>query len=139
MDWLIHQMDVCCWAKNAWPVSAQGHGGRQVRTDPDQLFDHYAVEYTFPDGTRMLSQGRHITGCWNYAGGVLHGSKGSAHTGEGMYNPRLYRGYRQTAENVIWEYKGPKSDPYQVEHDLLFESIRQNKPYNETEPAPRRR
>ena len=106
LDWLIHQMDVCCWAKNAWPVSAQGQGGRQVRTEPDQLFDHYAVEYTFPDGTRMFSQGRHIAGCWDYAGSILHGSKGSAHTGEGVYNPRLYKGYRQTAENVIWAVQG---------------------------------
>ncbi len=31
-DWLIHNIDVCCWAKNAWPVSVQGMGGRQVRT-----------------------------------------------------------------------------------------------------------
>ena len=46
LDWLIHDIDVCCWAKDAWPVSAQGQGGRQVRTEPDQLFDHYAVEYT---------------------------------------------------------------------------------------------
>jgi predicted dehydrogenase len=133
LDWLIHDIDVCCWIKDAWPVSVQGQGGRQVRTEPDQLFDHYAVEYTFPDGTRMLSQGRHIAGCWDYSGSILHGSKGSAHTGEGVYNPRLYKGYRQNSENVIWEYKGPKSDPYQVEHDVLFESIRQNQPYNETE------
>ncbi|MFW6162311.1 MAG: Gfo/Idh/MocA family protein, partial [Planctomycetota bacterium] len=52
LDWLIHNLDVCCWVKDAWPVSAQGQGGRQVRNAADQLFDHYAVEYTFPDGTR---------------------------------------------------------------------------------------
>ncbi|MFP4058530.1 MAG: Gfo/Idh/MocA family protein, partial [Candidatus Brocadiia bacterium] len=52
LDWLIHNLDVCCWVKDAWPVAAQGQGGRQVRSVPDQLFDHYAVEYTFPDGTR---------------------------------------------------------------------------------------
>lgn len=64
LDWLIHNLDVCCWVKNAWPVSAQGQGGRQVRTESDQLFDHYSVEYTFADGTRMLAQGRHQTSCW---------------------------------------------------------------------------
>jgi len=47
LDWLIHNLDVCCWCKDAWPVSAQGQGGRQVRTAADQLFDHYAVEYRF--------------------------------------------------------------------------------------------
>ena len=60
LDWLIHNIDVCCWCKDAWPVSAQGQGGRQVRTEPDQLFDHYAVEYTFADGTRLFAQGRHM-------------------------------------------------------------------------------
>lgn len=133
LDWLIHQMDICCWAKNAWPVSAQGQGGRQVRTVPDQLFDHYAVEYTFVDGTRMMSQGRHITACWDYAGSLIHGSKGLAHTGEGVYNPKIYKGYQQSSSNVAWAYKGPGTNPYQVEHDRLFAAIRQDKPYNETE------
>ena len=53
LDWLIHNLDVACWVKGGWPVSAQGQGGRQLRTEPDQLFDHYAVEYRFADGTRL--------------------------------------------------------------------------------------
>ena len=106
LDWLIHQLDVCCWAKDAWPVSAQGQGGRQVRTEPDQLFDHYAVEYTFADGTRMMAQGRHIAGCWNYSGSLIHGSKGTVHTGEGVYKPRIYKGYKQRREDVTWQYHG---------------------------------
>lgn len=133
LDWLIHNLDVCCWSKNAWPTSAQGQGGRQVRTDPDQLFDHYAVEYTFPDGTRMFAQGRHMNNCWNFFGDVIHGSKGSAVIGEGIANPKIYKGYSQKSGNLAWQYKGPKCNPYQFEHDLLFEAIRQDKPYNETE------
>jgi len=133
LDWLIHNIDVCCWVKNAWPVSAQGQGGRQVRTQPDQLFDHYAVEYSFADGTRLFAQGRHMRNCWNFFGGVIHGTEGSAVLGEGIRNPRIYKGHRQTPENVTWQYKGPRSNAYQVEHDLLFEAIRQDKPYNETE------
>jgi len=133
LDWLIHNIDVSCWIKDAWPISAQGHGGRQVRTEPDQLFDHYSVEYTFADGTRMQAQGRHIAGCWDYWGVVAHGSKGSAVLGEGKPDPRLYKGYNQTPENLIWNYKGAPSNSYQYEHDLLFDAIRQDKPYNETE------
>ena len=83
LDWLIHNLDVCCWVKNAWPVSAQGQGGRQVRREPDQLFDHYSVEYSFADGTRLQAQGRHMNGCWGFFGDVIHGSKGSAILGEG--------------------------------------------------------
>ena len=123
--------------KNAWPVSAQGQGGRQVRTEPDQLFDHYAVEYSFGDGTRMVAQGRHIAGCWDGWYGIIHGASGSAILGEGVPHPRLYKGHNQTAENLIWQYKGPPCNHYQYEHDLLFAAIRQDQPYNETDSPPR--
>ena len=133
LDWLIHNIDVCCWVKDSWPVSAQGQGGRQVRTEPDQLFDHYAVEYSFADGTRLFAQGRHLAGCWDFFGDVIHGARGSAILGEGQPKPRLYKGHQPSRESQIWQYDGPTCNAYQNEHDLLFEAIRQEKPYNETE------
>ena len=133
VDWLIHNIDVCCWVKNGWPVSVQGMGGRQTRKENDQLFDHYASEYTFADGTRMFAQGRHIGKCYDFFGDIIHGAKGSAVLGEGVTQPRIFKGWKQTGENQIWTYKGPGCDHYQVEHDLLFDAIRNDKPYNETE------
>lgn len=133
LDWLIHNLDVCCWVKDAWPVSAQGQGGRQVRTEPDQLFDHYAVEYHFADGTRLFAQGRHQANTWGFFGDIIHGAKGSAVLGEGIPHPKLFKSHQQTTENQIWQYKGAPCNQYQVEHDLLFAAIRENKPYNETE------
>ena len=133
VDWLIHNIDVCCWVKDAWPVSVQGMGGRQVRRDADQLFDHYAAEYTFSDGTRMMAQGRHISKCHDFFGDIIQGATGSAILGEGQANPRLFKGHNQTSENLIWKYEGPASDAYQNEHDLFFDAIRNDKPYNEAE------
>jgi predicted dehydrogenase len=133
LDWLIHNLDVSCWAKDAWPVSAQGHGGRQQRQEPDQLFDHYAVEYTYADGTRMVAQGRHMTGCWGFFGNVIHGTKGLALVGEGIYQPKIYSGHLAQPKNLIWEYKGPPSNCYQFEHEMLFDAIRKDLPYNEAE------
>ena len=133
VDWLIHNIDVCCWAKNDWPVSVQGMGGRQVRQEPDQLFDHYAAEFSFADGTRMLAQGRHMTNCWDFFGDLIQGTKGCAVLGEGQPKPRIFKGHKPTSENLVWNYKGPDCDHYQHEHDLLFEAIRNDKPYNETE------
>ncbi|MCS7303771.1 MAG: Gfo/Idh/MocA family oxidoreductase [Thermoguttaceae bacterium] len=133
LDWLIHNLDVACWAKGAWPVSAQGQGGRQLRDQPDQLFDHYAVEYTFPDGTRLFAQGRHMHNCWGYWGCLIHGQKGTAEIGEGKPEPKLFKGFNPTRENLLWQYQGPPCNPYQREMDLLFEAIRQDKPYNETQ------
>ncbi len=133
VDWLIHNIDVCCWVMNGWPVSVQGMGGRQVRQDADQLYDHYQAEYTFANGTRMIAQGRHIANTWDFFGDVIHGTKGCGVLGEGQPKPRLFKGHNAASGNLIWSYKGPDCNQYQVEHDLLFEAIRQDKPYNETE------
>jgi predicted dehydrogenase len=133
LDWLIHNIDVCCWTKNAWPVAAQGQGGRQARTEPDQMFDHFAVDYTFPDGTLLHAQGRHMANCWGFFGSRVLGSKGSAVLGEGITQPKIFKTHQQTADNLAWEYNSGPYDPYQHEHDLLFDAIRENKPYNEAE------
>ncbi len=133
LDWLIHGLDICCWAKNAWPAGCHGHGGRQVRTQQDQLFDHYAVEYRFPDGTRMSAQGRHMNKVWNHYVCTIHGSKGTAITGEGNHKPQIYKGWQEKKEDQLWQYGGQHRNAYQVEHDRLFDAIRNNKPHNETE------
>lgn len=133
LDWLIHNLDVCCWVKDAWPVKAQGQGGRQVRSQNDQLFDHYAVEYEFPDGTRLFAQGRHIANCWGFFGDVIHGSKGCAVLGEGINDPKLYRGFSPSPSSVLWQFPGDKGNQYQIEHDRLFAAIRNDEPYNEAE------
>jgi predicted dehydrogenase len=133
VDWLIHNLDVCCWAKNAWPKSVQGMGGRQVRDVPDQMFDHCACEFSFPDGTKMFAQGRHQSGCHDVFGDVLHGTKGSAVLGEGQTKPRFFKGYEHTSQSVFWSSQGAPCDHYQREHDLLFEAVRQDRPYNEVE------
>jgi predicted dehydrogenase len=133
VDWLIHNLDVCCWVKNDWPVSVQGMGGRQVRTEPDQLFDHYAAEYTFADGTRLHAQGRHIGNCYDFFGCQIHGTKGLAILGEGQPRPRIFKGHNPISANLLWSFRGEARDQYQVEHDRLFDAIRNDKPYNETE------
>lgn len=135
VDWLIHNIDVCCWAKNALPTSAQGMGGRIARTEPDQLYDHYMVEYFFADGARLIAQGRHMNKCWDIFSDFAHGTRGSAVIMESLAaaRPRLYKNQVQTRGNEIWRFSGESPDPYQVEHDLLFEAIRNDKPYNEAE------
>jgi predicted dehydrogenase len=62
-DYYIHQIDELSWMKGAWPVEAMALGGRQYRGDAvDQNFDVYAVQYTYPDGTRMFFDGRNMPG-----------------------------------------------------------------------------
>jgi hypothetical protein len=101
------------------------------------LFDHYGCEFTFPDGTKMFAQGRHQSGCYDFFGDVLHGTKGSAVLGEGQTSPRLFKGYEPASDSVLWKYSGAPCNHYQREHDLLFQAIRDDKPYNEVERSVR--
>jgi len=81
----------------------------------------------------MFAQGRHTNKCYDFFGDIIHGAKGSAILGEGQPKPRLYKGYKQTPENMIWEFKGVAENAYQREHDLFFDAILNDKAYNEAE------
>ncbi len=76
----IHNLDVGCWLKGSYPVECNGMGGGEQRMDGDrrlsQIFDHTFCEFTFADGTKMFSQGRHLEGGWNNVSEFAHGSKG---------------------------------------------------------------
>jgi len=128
----IHNLDVGNWIKNAYPVSANGMGGRQVRTDKryGEIYDHHAVEFTYADGSKMFSQCRHIPGCWSAVEEHAHGTKGTIHLGGG--NARGC--YIQMPNGDKITSKAAYENPYQVEHDDLFQAIRTNaKDYNEAE------
>jgi predicted dehydrogenase len=125
----VHNLDACNWAKGAHPVSAQGQGGRQVRTGKEygQIFDHHFVEFTYEDGCKLYSQSRQIPGCWNSTAGFAHGTKGAANLGVGiLQNPANQRPRRAPADSV---------NPYQAEHDALFAAIRNDTSHNEAEYA----
>src|SRR6056297_3462528 len=78
----IHNLDVGCWVKGEYPVECNGMGGREQRMGGDasksQIFDHTFCEYTFADGTKMHSQGRHLAGGWTHVAEYAHGTKGTA-------------------------------------------------------------
>jgi myo-inositol 2-dehydrogenase/D-chiro-inositol 1-dehydrogenase len=131
----IHNLDVGCWMKgkdggSQYPVSANGMGGRQVRTDKryGEIYDHHYVEYTFADGSIMASQCRHIPDCWNPVDEHAHGTKGTAHLDA---NPRSCK--IDFNDGTKWQFDGETKTPYQIEHDHLFHAIRNDISYNEAD------
>ena len=133
VDALIHNIDICCWAKGELPVRTQGQGGRIHRTYQDQMIDMGAIEYEFADGRKLMVQAKTMDNIWNSFFGVVHGTKGSAILGEGVNTPRLYEGFRAAANEgkVIWESTADQNNSYQTEHDLFFRAIRAGEPWNE--------
>lgn len=121
----IHNLDVINWLKGGYPVRAHGLGGRQVRVGKDygEIYDHHAVEFEYADGSRMFSQCQHIANCWSSVSEHVQGTKGSSDISSNSIR----------SGDQAWRYSGKKANPYQVEHDDLFASIRSGKPINEAE------
>lgn len=117
----IHRLDITNWIMKSTPVSAYGMGGRQVRVDPafGNIYDHFAVEYEYPNGVKVVNQCRQIDGC----------------------DTRVTEYYAMSKGVMLEPSKGPKSakrtkpeplgEGYIREHRDLIESVRAGKPINE--------
>lgn len=117
----IHNIDVANWFIGEYPISAQGMGGRQVRTGKDhgEIYDHHFVEFTYPSGAVIASQCRHQPETMSRVSEFFQGTKGTVST-EGD-NATL----KDWSGQTIFEHRGKDDpNPYQVEHVKLFESIR---------------
>jgi len=126
----IHNIDVANWFIGDYPISAQGMGGREVRNgiDHGQIFDHHFVEFSYASGAVISSQCRHQTGTASRVDEVFQGSNGSVVTGKGEMT--------DLSGNIKYKYPNKRNEdpnPYQVEHDKLFQSIRNNEVINDVE------
>ncbi len=114
----IHNLDVINWAKNAYPVKAQGMGGREVRVGKDygEIFDHHFVEFHYADGTILNSQCRHQKNTMSKVDELLIGTKG-----------KVFCDAANITDNkgkVIYQFdKSKENQPYQNEHDELFDAV----------------
>jgi predicted dehydrogenase len=114
----IHNLDVINWAKNSYPVRAQGMGGRQVRVGKEygEIFDHHYVEFHYADGTILNSQCRHQKNTMSKVDELLIGTKGKVFCDAA--NITDLKG------KVIYQFdKSKENQPYQNEHDELFDAI----------------
>ena len=133
----IHNLDVCNWLMNAHPVEAQGQGGRQVRTGKQygQIFDHHFVEFTYADGTKMFSQCRQIPACFNAVSEHAHGAQGYADVGRGIIQAAGKKEWRARTAAKQRGKSSAETNPYQIEHNVLFDAVRNNRRHNDVELA----
>lgn len=117
----VHNLDVCNWAMQGHPVKAVCLGGREVRTDPayGHIFDHFATEYEYANGVKMLSMCRQIDGTASRVSEHLVGTKGTSN------------GNTWIRGEKAWRWDGDRPNPYMLEHRNLFASIRGGNPINE--------
>ncbi len=118
----IHNIDICNWVMANHPVEANGMGGRQGRDrfpDMGMIFDHHAVEFTYPNGVKMFSQCRQMPDCWNIVSEFVHGTKGVADCSGWIWG------------ETTWRYEGPRPNPYDQQMAELVRAIREDQPYHE--------
>jgi predicted dehydrogenase len=132
-DWLsgdhiceqaIHSLDKTGWLLNdAQPIQAFGLGGRQQRTGAEygNIYDHHTVFYDWPNNVRVFFTCRQQQNTPGYVDEVVLGTKGQAYILDG----------RIEGENAWKAEKDPKIDMYTIEHEHLYNSIRDNKPIND--------
>jgi len=120
----IHNLDIINWALNSHPVKCMGIGGRQVRTGPEygNVFDHFSVEYEYPNGVRIVYMGNQIDGVSVRCDQRFVGTKGSA--------------YMDFANAIIegekpFKYDGPLPDPCIQQHADQIAAIRKGERLNE--------
>ena len=116
----VHNIDIMNWALQAHPVQCVGMGGREVRRGGN-IWDHFAIEFEYPEGVRVMSMCRQIPGCTDRVSERIVGTKGFAYIDSAT-------GYIK-GEN---SYEPPGSpNPYVQEHVDLINSIRKGDAVNE--------
>jgi predicted dehydrogenase len=106
----VHNLDIMMWAFGT-PESAVGVGGRQVRPEPGNIYDHHAIEYQFPGGVRCASYCSH----WPKAAGRVServvGEKGTSNCNGDISGDKK------------WNFQGEDPNHYVVEHIDCLASI----------------
>lgn len=117
----LHNIDVINWFKGAYPVKAQGMGGREVRRglSAGEIFDHHYVEFEYADGSILNSQSRQIPKAMFRVGELMTGTKGKIDAGTGKITNH--------AGKLLYQFDfKQENNPYQTEHDKLFAAIARN-------------
>jgi myo-inositol 2-dehydrogenase/D-chiro-inositol 1-dehydrogenase len=119
---LVHNVDTATWAMmGEAPVKCHGLGGRSASFGDmyGDMFDHHSVVYEYKDGARMYAHCRTQGKCYGDYSSKVWGTKGHSNL------------FNCTIEGATsWKYSGPGGNPYQIEHNRLFEAIRTGKPVN---------
>ncbi|MGA8182374.1 MAG: Gfo/Idh/MocA family oxidoreductase [Terriglobia bacterium] len=126
----VHNIDTVLWFTGMHPTYAVGDGGRARRVTGDQ-YDHFNIQYAYPNGGVNDTMCRQIDGCANEVSDLVLGTEGSTNCKDTIYD---------LDGKVVWKYQEEgqapgktKFNPYVQEHIDFVNAIRTNQPVNETE------
>jgi myo-inositol 2-dehydrogenase/D-chiro-inositol 1-dehydrogenase len=119
----VHSADKIAWVMHDEPpVSCVGVGGRTIPAEGGNIYDHFEVNYIYPNGVRAFLANRQMVNCYNENSDYILGTDGACTIGRGP-QPRI-------EGKTNWTFSGQQYNMYQREHDVLFAAIRKNTPVN---------
>lgn len=138
VDYLIHQIDECCWLMDSWPVSCRGMGGRETgSTDRSQNNDTYSLEFTFANGKKAFCGFRRALNGYTEFATYVHCTKCAGQFSGNVHQATVHQFKDQNIakDNIVWSPEKDKTSPWDYEWMHFIESIRNNKPHNECKRA----
>jgi predicted dehydrogenase len=126
----VHNLNTVLWFTGMTPTKAIGAGGRAQRVTGDQ-YDHFNVQYSFPNGGIWDSMCRQIDGCATERSDLVLGTEGYTNCIDTIFDLN---------GKIVWQYQEAGQEPgktkfnaYDQEHVDFVNAIRTNQPLNEAE------
>jgi predicted dehydrogenase len=113
----IHNIDVMHWVMGGPPIKCIGMGGRQTRQEKGNIFDHFAIEYEYPNNVRIASYCAHIDKIKGRVSEQFVGTKGMSDCANKIWGEKVFA------------YSGENINPYVKEHMDLIASMTGKAPY----------
>jgi myo-inositol 2-dehydrogenase / D-chiro-inositol 1-dehydrogenase len=128
VEQFVHNIDTVHWVFGGPAEQCVATGGRQQRVGPEfgHIYDHFAVDYDYAGGAKVMAMCRQMVGCTNLVTNRIVGTRGVAHI-----HPSNSLIVSHTGQEL---FRAPESgnNPYVQEHTDLVKSIREGAAINET-------
>ncbi|MDQ3252702.1 MAG: Gfo/Idh/MocA family oxidoreductase [Acidobacteriota bacterium] len=125
----IHNIDVVSWMLNAHPTKASGIGGRYIKRDIGNIWDHFNIAYEYPNGVLANHTCVQIDGVRPDVSETIRGTKGTFTTtagkgGTGGARIEGVRGRKDPETPVIYKYEGTDDKHYDQEAEAFVKSVK---------------
>lgn len=124
----IHNMDVINWMLDTHPIKAYGSGGRLVRKDIGEIYDHFNLIYEYPNQILLNHSCVQIDGVRGDVSETIRGTKGTFTTtagrgGTGGARIEGVRGRRDPETPMLYHYEGTDDKHYDQEAFAFVGSV----------------
>jgi predicted dehydrogenase len=123
----IHNLDVINWMLGTTPIKAYGSGGRLVRKEIGEIYDHFNLIYEYPNQVLLNHSAVQIDGVLGDVSETIRGTKATFTTtaGKGGTGGARIEGSpsRRGEGQTIYRYEGSDDKHYDQEAEFFVNSV----------------